>query len=199
MTLIDKAEALLPCPFCGSTMQVAMRDAMLCLECYAAGPQDEDRKTAWNRRALPARGVVVKPLVWEQISDRTIEAAGVGSTHRIQTAQDGSVRWQSRYMGKWHNAPSVNAAKAAAQADYEARILAALEPAPTDAAHVNETPKSEHDGADVLTAAQAREAAMQELIDAYEDIIDYAPLVLAKKDQWKRVEAAKEKLGKKRA
>ncbi|NGQ91496.1 hypothetical protein G5V65_11365 [Rhodobacter sp. HX-7-19] len=28
--------------------------------------------------------------------------------------------------------------------------------APTYAAHVNETPKSEHDGADVLTAAQAR-------------------------------------------
>jgi hypothetical protein len=45
------APDLLPCPFCGSTMQVAMRDAMLCLECYAAGPQGEDRDTSWNRRA----------------------------------------------------------------------------------------------------------------------------------------------------
>jgi hypothetical protein len=52
---------------------------------------------------------------------------------------------------------------------------AALEPATTDAARV-------------------REAAMQELIDAYSDIIDYGPLVLAKKDQWARVKAAKEKL-----
>ena len=42
----------------------------------------------------------------------------------------------------------LDAAKSAAQADYEARILAAIEPAP----HVSETPKNEHDSADVLTA-----------------------------------------------
>ena len=40
-------------------------------------------------------------------------------------------------------------AKAAAQADFEARILAALEASP----HVNETPKSEHVPGDVLTPA----------------------------------------------
>jgi hypothetical protein len=45
------APELLPCPFCGGTMQVSLKDAMLCLECYAAGPQGEDRKEAWNRRA----------------------------------------------------------------------------------------------------------------------------------------------------
>lgn len=39
------------CPFCGSKMQVAMKNAILCLECYASGPQAEDRKAAWNTRA----------------------------------------------------------------------------------------------------------------------------------------------------
>ena len=39
------------------------------------------------------------------------------------------------------------------------------DPAPTDAAHVNETPKSEHDADNVLTAAQAREAAARLLLD----------------------------------
>lgn len=43
-------------------------------------------------------------------------------------------------------------------------ITPALSPAlaPTDAAHVNETPKSEHDAGNVLTAAHAREAALKE-------------------------------------
>jgi len=35
-------------------MQVALRDAMLCLDCYAAGPQESpnfpDRRDAWNTR-----------------------------------------------------------------------------------------------------------------------------------------------------
>lgn len=42
------------CPFCGSKMQVAMKNAILCLECYASGPQAEDRKAAWNTRAETA-------------------------------------------------------------------------------------------------------------------------------------------------
>lgn len=41
-------------------------------------------------------------------------------------------------------------------------ITPALSPAPTDAAHVNETQNSEHDAGNVLTAAQAREAALLE-------------------------------------
>ena len=49
--------------------------------------------------------------------------------------------------------------------------LAALGPAlaPTDAAHVNETPKSEHDAGNVLAAAQAREAALREAAKALHD------------------------------
>ena len=34
--------------------------------------------------------------------------------------------------------------------------------APTDAVNVNETPKAEHDADNMLTAAQAREAALRE-------------------------------------
>jgi len=44
------APELKHCPFCGGTFQVAMRDVMLCLDCYASGPQNEDRKAAWNTR-----------------------------------------------------------------------------------------------------------------------------------------------------
>lgn len=49
-------------------------------------------------------------------------------------------------------------AKAAAQADYAARILSALEAAP----RVSETPKSEHDRADVLTALEPSPVTLAE-------------------------------------
>jgi hypothetical protein len=74
--------------------------------------------------ALPAvaPGVRVKPLVWEQISDRTLEASGAGSVYRIQTDVTGAVRWQSRYMGEWHDASSVDVAKDAAQMSHETSL-----------------------------------------------------------------------------
>lgn len=53
---MTKLPELLPCPFCNSVMQVAKRHAILCLECYASGPQGEDRKAAWNTRT-PAPAV----------------------------------------------------------------------------------------------------------------------------------------------
>ena len=88
-----------------------------------------------------------------------------------------------------------------------ALILAAL--SPTDAAHARDccdlcgsdvTDMDGHlvhdDGCNGETydpAAQAQEAALQELIDAYEDIMDYG-IVFAKKPQQDRLNAAKEKL-----
>jgi len=69
---------------------------------------------------------VVKPLVWESISDRTQEAVGFNATYRVQTMQDGSARWNSRYMGAWYGAESPSDAQAAAEADYRALIAAAL-------------------------------------------------------------------------
>lgn len=103
--------------------------------------------------------VRVKPLVWEL----TKHVAPVQNGHRATGAGIHYTIISDRGNGKCllssHGAAfigpiqhsNVEAAKAAAQADYEGRILAALEPAP----HVNETPKSEHDSADVLTALRA--------------------------------------------
>lgn len=107
-------------------------------------------------------GIKIKPLVWKQAGGDIKEGEGfsawpdlIHTPVTIYRKRDG---WWLNLDCKTH--PTLDAAKAAAQADYEARILSAL--APTDAAHVNETPKSEHDGADVLTAAQAREAHLRE-------------------------------------
>ena len=68
MTLIDKAEALLPRPFCGgraSLVSPAMgRPYVCCDDNYCTGPKPsaEQAIAAWNRRAaIPARGVGVKP------------------------------------------------------------------------------------------------------------------------------------------
>lgn len=62
MTLIDKAEALDPCPFCGgsklgkTTHGLPMAPCVICRDCYASAPS----VAAWNRRAaIPAR--VVEP------------------------------------------------------------------------------------------------------------------------------------------
>ena len=48
-------QELKPCPFCGGNLQVACRNNMLCLECYASGPLESetypDRREAWNTRA----------------------------------------------------------------------------------------------------------------------------------------------------
>jgi len=139
--------------------------------------------------ALPARGVGVKPLVWTGTTSGTSRfPAWKSDAGRIVFN-----RHTGWYVYKGTEFPDLPAAKAAAQADYEARILAAL--APTDATqarecaecgerdprwqsacplsycpHVNETPKSEHDGADVLTdAAQAREAALREAAEIARD------------------------------
>lgn len=50
-----------------------------------------------------------------------------------------------------------------------------------------------------IPAADARAEALTvpevaELIEAYSDIIDYGPVVLARKDQWARLKAAQEKI-----
>ena len=173
MTMIDKAEA-------HDDDLIRRRDALEILS--DEGWLGHSRK---RLDALPARGVGVRKLEWTAREDGLqfyAKQHASGSLYFYYTVlfSEHTGEWSALLDGVWHGGfPDADAAKAAAQADYEARILAALSPAAQPGANV---------------AVQAREAAMQELIDAYQDIIDYGPLVLAKKDQWARVKAAKEKL-----
>lgn len=83
--------------------------------------------------AMPAQGVRVKPLEWEDKPGLSFAKTSIGTyfirerhgywklelDDAVITASDTAIVF-----------PSLRAAKAAAQADYEARIMAALEPAP---------------------------------------------------------------------
>ena len=150
MTLIDKAEALAPCPFCteGKTVSTYFDHEQgdkwgyaSCDACGARGPEvrtNYDRAdnapwraeaiAAWNRRAIPARGVG---------ADAVLDAA-----HAYLVQQYGH--------------------SALAHPIDRARILAALEPAPTD-------------------AAQVREAALREAAEAcrYDDAHDCRAAIIA--------------------
>ncbi len=152
MTLIDKAEALLPCPFCGGDDMIILNGpveddwcTVSCEKCHARGPidyTDPHAIAAWDRRALPARGVVVRPLVW-QFEQEDVQVANTSARHQYRVIHDRRATkgaWSWFCDGAWIGCETEEAAKAAAQADYEARILAALEPAlaPTDAAQARD-------------------------------------------------------------
>lgn len=95
-------------------------------------------------RAIPAVQVVVKPLEWVEIrSGQYFEAHVIGILYSVRLGTDGVVRWQAGHMGTWHEAPTIEAAKAAAQADYDARIRSALtvQPSPDVAALEDEIAK----------------------------------------------------------
>ena len=77
--------------------------------------------------ALPAVTVGVKPLVWESDGPDALTAQDyriVADGHWFRCFGPHEIRKRPEYY-PW---PTLDAAKAAAQADYEARILAALEP-----------------------------------------------------------------------
>lgn len=116
MTDLIKAADALACPVCG-------------------GPVSQDvHGQVWHvsQARESADGVKVKPLVWEAISDTSFRAkALMFGNVRVET-------YGSHWVINW-SAPGYcdtliagefdtpEAAKAAAQADYEARIKAALE------------------------------------------------------------------------
>lgn len=84
--------------------------------------------------AIPADEVAVKPLEWVDFADRGAKAqAWNDANYMIQKWSDGRWEISASYPGystsiygmdRFH--PTLEAAKAAAQADYEARIMAAL-------------------------------------------------------------------------
>lgn len=90
--------------------------------------------------ALPAVKHGIKPLVWEDFGDWGAKASAYYQANYLIQFWKGREQfevalsypgYQTGFDGeRWH--PTLDAAKAAAQADYEARILAALEPAAAD-------------------------------------------------------------------
>ena len=85
--------------------------------------------------ALARLGLRVKPLEWEDFDGLGAKASGFYQANYLIQKWSGEGRYevamsypgyQTGYDGpRWH--PTLEAAKAAAQADYEARISASLE------------------------------------------------------------------------
>jgi hypothetical protein len=74
-------------------------------------------------------GVTIKPLVWEYHPAGAIAAPPTGHAYIIDTRMKGRV-YSLKGFNPAREFGSIDEAKAAAQADYEARIMAALETAP---------------------------------------------------------------------
>lgn len=142
------SDQLKPCPFCGGKAELWMahegRTAWIACMSKCSVLVSKEYKTdaeaiaAWNRRAIPAVQVAVKPLKWVEIRpDQYFESRVIGILYSVRLGTDGVARWQAGHMGTWHEAPTIEAAKAAAQVEYEARIRSALTVAPApDAALV---------------------------------------------------------------
>lgn len=150
MTHVDDEKLtseLLPCPFCGaalersefhSTRSVERRTHPAGSECILQGiiismddrPDDVERRAAWNHRSLgKADGVGVKALEWMLISETRQEhiAVTVFGNYSVEVGRDGGflVSYEGHFIAD-HRWPTLEAAEAAAQADFNTRILSAL-------------------------------------------------------------------------
>lgn len=104
----------------------------ICLDCYA---RRLERIITDRRADTPARAGMgaVKPLVWKRFTEDGMDcwiSDGMGQTYEAAVDVDGQAYWGlfRRVDRPMVDASSLEAAKAAAQADYERRILAALQP-----------------------------------------------------------------------
>jgi hypothetical protein len=130
-----------------------------CVRCFHYPEILEQKRKQLAALTEGTPGVKVKPLVWEAITENVHETIGFNSVYQVRIGTDGVVRWQERYMGDWQSVDTIEAAKAAAQADYESRTLAALDltpqPAP-DVARLVEAAKAyvdAHDKAQFMRSA----------------------------------------------
>lgn len=110
-------------------------------------------------------GVGVKPLEWEEGWGRTATVCVVGTYEIKSRPSDGAVDVQLangafRVWNTW--ASDLINGKAAAQADYERRILSAL--TNTDLSLRAENERLRHDNSDLLAAADADAYVMRQLL-----------------------------------
>lgn len=139
---------LLPCPFCGATMEdwhgqsfshplVEKRDDACILAglsfSYQHSRWGTHEHVRWNRRhdaavsAARKEGVRVKALEWGSRWSARSSIGDLYEMHQLSTNVISVVKNGTALSG-WET--TVSAAKAAAQADYESRILSALETTP---------------------------------------------------------------------
>lgn len=85
--------------------------------------------------AALAPQVKVKPLEWEELSERCWDADGMGKLYRVMKRIDGSAKLKHGVYDHGVDYADLDAAKSAAQADYTSRIMSAL-----NAPQVKETP-----------------------------------------------------------
>lgn len=133
------APELKPCPFCGGEARYQIdhtteeRNSVWCGKCDFGMFDPDDTGsvvTAWNTRAdLAPAAPKVKALEWKwQRDPRDMSEARttIGSWTIWEIDGSGYCHGPNDTSGKWCKG-GLDGAKAAAQADYEARILAALE------------------------------------------------------------------------
>jgi hypothetical protein len=90
----------------------------------------QDRIRELEAQLAAPVAVKVKPLVWENVNeDGCIQiAVGFNSVYRVWLSADKIARWQAAYMDEWFVASGpLDAAKSAAQAHHEARVLASID------------------------------------------------------------------------
>lgn len=139
---------LKPCPFCGGTDLSSGGDDKFagyhCKTCGATGP-NHFKSHEWNTRSPQTTDgqVKVKPLEWAPSQQFTVGYDGVPEYDYSAKSVEGRYsvefypnhkRPQWVYARNNHDIANFDTkedAKAAAQADYESRILSALEPADT--------------------------------------------------------------------
>jgi hypothetical protein len=139
-----------PCPFCGLSLErherrgfpiyehpVVDDDYSCPLVTYklVVGASKSDQEiAAWNRRTPPSlAGGVAKPLTWAEHYEGS-DFRG-GSTDLARSILGTYQVWGDGFWSNFHMqidglAGNIDEAKAAAQADYNARILSALTPSP---------------------------------------------------------------------
>ncbi len=174
-------EALKPCPFCGGTDLSSGGDDKVvgywCNTCEATGPNHYG-KHDWNRRAdLPA-AVTVKPLAWgiSETVGMNLQSDCPFGRYYIALRADGNWLWWRPASSPAHQGceKSEAQAKAAAQDDYERRVLSCLTSQPDLVKDAGRVPaaavealaayqQADPDGVMVLVSRQAIDECMPAL------------------------------------